>query len=260
MQARLFITAWLLCVPALYPVLAADEEPQFTDRFPLKSCQFSPWGGNAFFMLKPGRQLYLSNVRCVQAGECEELEEVWITVTNQIRKINLSIDGRRQQVWTRTVEERETEDGELKEVSRNYFADCLNTHDVYYFGEEVDDYEDGVIVGHGGAWLAGKHGAMPGIIMPDQAFLLGARYFQEIAPGVAMDRAEHLAMNLEVEVPAGVFQNCVEVRETTPLNPDEESRKIYCPGVGLVIDADLELMAVFEPRRVDRDRHDDKDD
>ena len=30
-----------------------------------------------------------------------------------------------------------------------------------------------------------------------------------------------------------------------PLEPGEESIKVYCPNVGLVIDDDLELMAVF---------------
>jgi hypothetical protein len=53
-------------------------------------------------------------------------------------------------------------------------------------------------------------------------------------------------MGLEVEVPAGAFRNCVEVTETTPLEPGEESIKVYCPNVGLVIDDDLELMAVFD--------------
>jgi hypothetical protein len=42
-----------------------------------------------------------------------------------------------------------------------------------------------------------------------------------------------------------VFRNCVEVTETTPLEPGEESFKTYCPGVGLVRDDDLELMAVY---------------
>ena len=159
-------------------------------------------------------------------------------------------------VWTRVVEERETENAELVEVSRNFFADCAPMHDVYYFGEDVDDYEDGVIVGHGGAWLAGRNGARPGIIMIDSAFVLGSRYFQEVAPGVALDRGEHVATGLEVTVPAGVFEDCVEVTETTPLNPNEESTKVYCRDVGLVIDEDLELAAIFG----DDDDHDDDND
>jgi hypothetical protein len=90
----------------------------------------------------------------------------------------------------RVVEEREWQDDELVEVSRNFFARCKETGDVFYFGEEVDLYEDGEIVGHGGAWLAGRDGALPGIIMPGR-FLLGSRYYQEVAPDIALDRGEN---------------------------------------------------------------------
>ncbi len=82
---------------------------------------------------------------------------------------------------------------------------------------------------------------MPGLIMPGGAFLLGSRYFQEMAAS-AQDRAEHLAMGLEVEVPGGEFEGCVEIEETSPLEPGESSEKVYCPGIGLVIDDDLELV------------------
>ena len=77
-----------------------------------------------------------------------------------------------------------------------------------------------------------------------RAFLLGSRYYQEFAPN-AKDRGEHTSMNLEVEVPWGTFRGCVEVTETTPLEPGEESFKTYCPGIGLVRDDDLELVEVL---------------
>ena len=218
----------------------------FTDEFPLEDCQFRSRGSNPYFPLRPGRQLHFSNQACVDEGECEELEEVWITVLHETKEIELEIDDEIQTVRTRIVEELETADGELAEVSRNYFVECRGIGDVYYFGEDVDDYEDGEIVGHDGAWLAGQDDAEPGLIMPGGAFLLGARYFQEFAPGIAADRAEHVDNDLEVEVPAGEFDDCVEIAETTPLDPTEFSEKIYCPGIGLVVDDDLELVEIVE--------------
>jgi hypothetical protein len=231
-------------VLALVPFAGLAQDDGFTDEFPLETCWFRSWGHNPYFTLKPGRQLHFSNLACVTEGECDELEEVWITVLRETRWIRLEIDGRRRYVRTRVVEEREMVDGELAEISRNFFAECKHTQDVYYFGEDVDIFEDGEIVSHDGAWLVGEDGARPGIVMPGGAFLLGSRYFQEVAPGVAMDRAEHVAMGLEIEVPAGEFENCVEVEETTPLDPDEEGSKTYCPGTGLVIDEELELVSV----------------
>ena len=80
--------------------------------------------------------------------------------------------------------------------------------------------------------------------MPESAFILGQRYYQELAPGVALDRAEHVEADLEIDFQAGNFDDCIEVTETTPLEPGEESTKVYCPGVGLVLDNDLEATAV----------------
>ena len=71
----------------------------------------------------------------------------------------------------------------------NYFAICKETNSVIYFGEDVDNIENAVVVNHDGSWLAGVKGARAGLIMPGMP-LLGARYYQEVAPGVALDRAE----------------------------------------------------------------------
>ena len=226
-------------------IAAHAGERTFTDNFPVNSCRFTPWAGNDYFPLKGGRQLYYTNAKCVAQGECDELEELWITTEAQTRRIALGSGKSRHVVTTRLVEERELADGELKEISRNYVAMCLPSRDVYYFGEEVDIYEEGEIVSHDGAWLAGRHGALPGIIMPDSGFLLGTRYYQEQAANVALDRAEHVAAGLTLNLAAGTFKNCIKTIETTPLEPGSESIKYYCPGVGMVIDNDLELAAIY---------------
>jgi hypothetical protein len=230
----------------LLPVtaMAQEEEPEFTDDFPVEECTFMPFGGNELFSLMPGRRTYFDNSACVAAGECEDREELVITVTRELKKVWIDDGRERRPVWARVIVEHERENGQIKEISRNYFAMCVPSRDVYYFGEDVDIYADGKVVSHSGAWLAGRHGAEPGIIMPDSAFILGQRYYQELAPGVALDRAEHVEADLEVDLQAGNFDGCVEVAETTPLEPGSESTKVYCPGVGLVIDNDLEATAV----------------
>jgi len=130
---------------------------------------------------------------------------------------------------------------------------------VYYFGEIVDIFENCELkdpdnplpegcVTHDGQWEAGVDGARPGIIMAGGAFLIGARYAQEIAPGVAMDRSEHIALGLELTVPAGTFQDCVEVLDTTSFekNKNAGDTKYYCPGTGIVVDNEIELVSVIE--------------
>jgi hypothetical protein len=235
---RLVLAGLLLCPAAAG---AGVEEPEFTTDFELDDCTLSDTGENPYFILQPGHQLVLEGE---DDGEALRLQ---ITVLNQKKWIKLDLDpddgdGRLKWVKTRVIEEREWKDGELVEVSRNFFARCKQTGDVYYFGEDVDIYEDGEIVSHDGAWLAGADGARPGLFMPG-TFLLGSRYFQEIAPGVAEDRAEHVAMGLELDLPAGVLDDCVRVVETSPLEPGSESEKFYCEGVGLVADDEAVLVS-----------------
>ena len=215
----------------------AAEVPEFTTEFDLDDCTFSDRGRNVYFSLEPGDRLVLA-----EDGE-DGREVVQITVLGSTRSISFrTAEGEEIKVRARVVEERETLDNELVEVSRNFFARCVETGNIHYLGEEVDIYEDGEIVSHEGAWRAGVDGALPGVIMPG-SFLLGSRYFQEIAPGVALDRAENVAMGLTLDLPAGRFEDCVRIIETSPLDPrGAGSEKLYCEEIGLVFDSGAELI------------------
>ena len=206
---------------------ALADEPEFTDTFRLENCRLRSWGLNDYFPLRPGYELLL------EGEEEDETVTVLITVMPGIKRV----DGSR----CRVIREMEWADGELVEISYNYFAICWRCGTVFYLGEDVDIYEDGEIVSHEGAWLAGENDAKPGVIMPGCP-LVGSRYYQELAPDVALDRAEHASVTATVETPAGTFENCLTVVETTPLEPGEESEKAYAPGIGLVRDDELRLV------------------
>ncbi|HEU5181775.1 MAG TPA: hypothetical protein VFW45_13375 [Candidatus Polarisedimenticolia bacterium] len=197
----------------------------FTQDFRTADCTFVNTGRMPFFVLEPGYWLELDG------DEKDGFHQVTITVLGDTEVVN--------GVTTRVVEERERVDGELEEVSRNFFALCQETGSFFYFGESVDLYENGEVVGHEGEWRAGTAGAKPGIVMPG-AFLLGSRYYQELAPSVAQDRACNAAMGLSLATPAGSFSGCVEVVETSPLESGK-SVKFYCPGIGVVQDDTLKL-------------------
>ena len=200
---------------------AAGPVKEWTKNFGEEKCTFVTTGANPFFILKVGHQLVLES----------SSEKVVITVLDKTQKIG--------DVVTRVVEEREWEDGELKEVSRNFFAQCKEHGDVFYFGEEVDDYQDGKIVRHSGAWRADAKDSKAGIIMPG-TILLGGRYYQELAPN-AKDRAEIVFNRTTLKTPAGTFKNCLKVEETSALDVNERYFKTYAPGIGLIQDQDLLL-------------------
>jgi hypothetical protein len=192
------------------------------EEFHISKCNLLTTGRNEYFILEPGFQTVLE-------GGGTKLQ---ITVLDATK----TVDG----VLTRVVEEREWKKGELYEVSRNYFALCEQTKDVFYFGEDVDFYEKGKLVKHDGAWLAGKNGNKAGLMMPGTP-KLKMKYYQEIAPGVAMDRAEIVSLNETCKTPAGTFKKCLKVLEGSAINPTEREYKYHAPGIGLVRDEDLRL-------------------
>jgi len=205
----------LAFVPVV-PAASQDETRPFTERFLVEKSELTSTGRNPFFVLEPGYRLVLE-------GKGKKAIRLTVTVLDETKVV----DG----VETRVVEELETAGDEVIERSRNYFAISRRTNDVFYFGEDT-----------GGAWESGKGGARFGLMMPGTP-LLGARHFQEIAPGVAMDRAEVVSLSEIFETPSGTFENCLKVAETTPLEPDEREFKIYAPGIGLVFDGDLRLVS-----------------
>lgn len=210
-----------------------DDDEAFTEEFGLDRCTFASQGRHTYFILEPGYQL-------VFEGR-EDGDRVGLTST--VLADTKTVAG----VQTRIVEERHTRNNELIEVSRNYFAICTQTNSVIYFGEDVDNYENGAVVNHDGSWLAGRNGAKAGVMMPG-IVLLGARYYQEIAPGVALDRAEIESISEVVRTPAGRFERCLKTEETTPLEPTAEDVKLYAPGVGLVEDGALKLVRYGQRR------------
>ena len=201
---------------------ACGEGAAFQEAFDITKCNMMTTGKAPYFVLEPGFQLVL------QGGDTK-LEITVLPETKLVAGVN-----------TRVVEEREWKNGALYEVSRNYFAVCEQTKDVFYFGEDVDFYKDGKVTKHDGSWLAG--GANKAGLMMPGAPKVGMKYYQEIAPGVAMDRAEIVSLTETCKTPAGTFSGCLKGKETTALNFLESEYKYHAPGIGLVRDEDLVLV------------------
>lgn len=207
------------------------EQHAFTEDFFIEECTFSTAGSSTYMVLVPGHMLTL------EGYEGKEFVHLEIEVLDETETV--------MGVETRVVKETEYVDGELVEESWNYMALCTETGNTFYFGEDVNIYEDGG-VSHEGAWRAGMDGAVPGVIMPGSP-MLGARYFQEVAPDVAMDRAEVNRLDAVVDTPYGTFARCLETEETSPIEPNSKDTKLYAPGIGIIVDGPLFLTDVVSP-------------
>lgn len=212
------------------PVKAKSAKANFQDTFKVDKGALLDKGSNTYMILDPDYKLIFVDGKD--------------TLTIRVLDETKIVDG----VKTRIVEERETKGGKLAEVSRNYFAFDKATGDIYYFGEDVDMYDaDGKVKNHEGSWLSGVNGARFGLMMPGKP-KVGYRYYQELAPKVALDRAEVVSVAEDVKVPAGTFKNCLKTRESSGLESGVEE-KLFASGVGLLKDGDFKLTKIEVPAR-----------
>jgi hypothetical protein len=137
-------------------------------------------------------------------------------------------------------------DGKLVEISRNYFATDPTTGDVYYFGEDVDIYEDGKVVSHDGAWHSGVNGVKFGLIMPGKPSV-GDRFYLEDAPG-AVERVEVVDVDATLETPLRSFGKVVRCQESDVLDGGV-SHKWYAEDIGMVGDDEMRAIKIEKPAK-----------
>src|SRR5262245_15423223 len=207
--------------------VAADvAECAFGQQFTIDATQLQ----NAYFPIHPGREWQL------EGKKGSDFIQLTITVLNATQDIG--------GVTTRVIEERETVNDTVVEVSQNYFAENI-AGAVCYFGEDVTIYLPGGGTSSEGTWRAGDVSPTdpvtrfhPGIIMPgDPSFKMS--FQMEGAPGIAEDEGR-IAGGGPVKVPAGTYTETLRVREFNPLD-GHIGFKSYAKGVGLIIDGEVEL-------------------
>ena len=242
-------------------------DAMYTRDYRLEACTFVSSGRTPYFVLEPGYQMIFEGP--TDAGA----KGRWIHwVLDKTETLRIPGIG---SVEVRAVDEKEWGDGEVTETSTAYYAICKETGDVYDFGDEVWVHNADGTVTHEGSWRAGQPDedglAEPGIFMPG-TFLVGARYFQQMADGYSTERAENVEDGLTITTPAGTFEHVIKVFESNTLEADHGATfKFHAPGVGLLGEGALELVAYgfniedvpegplpASPRRVDRNISDER--
>lgn len=128
--------------------------------------------------------------------------------------------------------------GELVEDTYDWFAQDSKGN-VWYFGEDSTDYEDGKAVSTKGSWEAGMGGAKPGIIMLADAYV-GLTYRQEYLKGEAEDMGSIVSVGETVTVNGHTYTHVIKTKDFTPLEPDNVAYKYYAPDVGVVMEEEDE--------------------
>jgi hypothetical protein len=141
-------------------------------------------------------------------------------------------------------------DGVLTEDTLDWFAQDSDGN-VWYFGENTHELEDGLISTIAGTFMGGVNGDKPGIIMKAHP-AVGDFYRQEFSLNNAEDFAQTLSVDEVVTLRTRTFNHCLKSEETTPLEPDLLEDKFYAPGVGNILTVDVNTGARSELVRIIR--------
>jgi len=136
-------------------------------------------------------------------------------------------------------------DGRIEEVALDYYAQA-DDGSVWYFGEDVFNYEDGHIADTDGTWLAGKEGP-PAMIMPGEPHV-GDVYRPENAPGLVFEEVTVKVADQQVAGPRGRVEGAIVAGE---LHQDgSRESKTFAPGYGEFFTSsggELEALALAVP-------------
>ena len=118
-------------------------------------------------------------------------------------------------------------DGRIEEVALDYYAQA-DDGSVWYFGEDVFNYQDGVIADTEGTWLAGREGPAA-MIMPAEP-KVGEVYRPENAAGLVFEEVTIGAVGRTVQGPRGPVSGAIIADE---LHQDgQREAKTFAPGYG----------------------------
>jgi hypothetical protein len=136
-------------------------------------------------------------------------------------------------------------DGRIQEVAYDLYAQA-DDGSVWYFGEDVADFEDGAIVTKEGTWIAGKDGPAA-MIMPSGP-KVGDAYRTENTPGIAFEEVSVKAVGKTLDGPLGPVKGGLLAEE---LHMDGKTEgKTFAPGYGEFYTSDgsdVEALALAVP-------------
>jgi hypothetical protein len=136
-------------------------------------------------------------------------------------------------------------DGRLHEVAYDFYAQA-DDGSVWYFGEDVFNFKDGVIVDTHGTWIAGKDGPAA-MIMPSDP-KVGDVYRPENIPSFVFEEVTAKSVDQTLDGPLGSIDGGLVVEE---LHMDGNTeKKTFAPGYGEFYTAsggDVEALALAVP-------------
>ncbi|HWC72676.1 MAG TPA: hypothetical protein VG454_01975, partial [Gemmatimonadales bacterium] len=128
--------------------------------------------------------------------------------------------------------------GSITEDTYDWYAQDPDGN-VWYLGEDTQQYDHGLVIGTEGTWQWGVHNALPGIVVwGDTSGKINKLYRQEFDPGNAQDVGKLVALNLSFRAPfdTAAVTGCIKTEEWSTLEKSPHEHKFYCPHVGTALE------------------------
>jgi hypothetical protein len=180
--------------------------------------QFVAGVDNPYFPLTPGTSF-------TYKGKLEEEPATDVLAVTDGTKVILG-------VATTVVHDQVFVKGKLVEDTLDWYAQDA-AGNVWYFGEDTRELEDGQVVSTEGSWEAGVDNARAGIFMPADP-RVGQTFKQEDAKNVAEDCTKIADLNASVKTPFVTSNGALKTEEFSLLEPGVLDNKYYVRNVGLV--------------------------
>jgi hypothetical protein len=135
--------------------------------------------------------------------------------------------------------------GRIQEVAYDLYAQA-DDGSVWYFGEDVADFEGGAIVTKEGTWIVGKDGPAAMIMPADPK--VGNAYRTENTPGIAFEQVTVTSVDRTLDGPLGPIDGGLVAEELHMDGTTEQ--KLFAPGYGEFFTAgggDVEALALAVP-------------
>jgi hypothetical protein len=178
---------------------------------------------NPYFPLEPGTTY---RYRGTTEGEVEKDVVTVLEKTKEVMGVTCTV-----------VKDVVSTQGEIAEKTFDWYAQDRDGN-VWYFGEDSAEYENGHPASTEGSWEAGVDGALPGIIMLARP-ATGDRYRQEYAAGEAEDVGRVIDLGGAADVPFGSFDDVWITEDSSLIETNLIEHKYYARGVGVVLERSI---------------------
>jgi hypothetical protein len=218
------IAAALVALGAGCGSSAKSALPQGDEPSKLDPADFTTAIDNPYWPMAPGDRLIYR-----ETGDEGAERRVVVTVTPDTKTI--------MGIHSRVVHDIVTENGSVLEDTFDWYAQDADGN-LWYLGEDTKEYENGELKTTEGSWEAGVDGAEPGIILPADPEP-GLSYREEYYKGHAEDGASVLTLDAHAKVPYGTYDNLLQTRNYSGIEPDVVEEKFYAQGIGPVLEVTI---------------------